>query len=554
MNWKKHFSLLADEWMAEYSCQTPQAALSRQAPLTRHGGKGVFVFPWNDGASPSIDAALFGMHQRLCEKFPTLAVIGDKRTLEAAPRGGSYILCSPSYPEVSLVALRSASWVISADPFVTALVRGWDIPCYDLALESPAAIPAGENQIYQWLELERSHFAQPRPAVAKKGEAEFGICAVADSKFIGFFFGLVENLLQVCDVPWRIYLLALDEKAKELALKQYPNLPITVFLASEVWDPVEWKEFQHKPIADRAYASKPRALLAASRQMGSKPLFFSDVDIHFFQSPLELRREFGDHKLLFMPQWSDVFAWARFHGMFNSGLVGVLPGGEGFLNWWADMCVPFCRVEMEKGYFTDQVFLDMGLWHFPQIGVYRGMDHNVAPWNRKTLGVHRTTRASAGMQLKDGRAVKSFHAAGPDSSGYFELKFAWDQVVSFFSVLENPDSLSPLYKNTLDQQLVHWPALREAIEVRANWARRLRKKASATTPKDIEALLSSSGKATTSWLRKLENVAQSLIGLIRQGHPSDNVSSEEQKLLVGIQQKFAFANPEQTLHTASRTR
>lgn len=529
MTWKTQLSALAEEWCAAYSFQTPTEALRHRPLITRHGAKGVVVFPDADAGFTANE--LFAMVEELNASVPTMALLSDARHLESAPAAGSRILYCPDYPEVALAAIRSASWVVSLDNFVSQMCAQLGIPCLNAqnwrtALRTPTA-PVPVNRI-------------------TAGTPEFGICAVADSKFIGFFFGLVENLRQVTkgqtkSVPWKIFLLALDERAKELALAQYPDLPMTVYLASEVWPTDDWDRYQHKPIAERAYASKPRALLQALKSLKGAPLFFSDVDIHFTESPHLLRSQFGDHRLLFMPQWSDVFAWARFHGMFNSGLMGVLPGGEPFLEWWADMCVPFCRVEMDKGYFTDQVFLDMGMWHFSQIGVYREMDHNVAPWNRKTLGVYRPGRASGELRLKDHRVVKSFHAAGPDTDGFFELKFAWDQVVSFFSVIENSDALQPLYRNTLDQQLAHWPQLAESIALRERWRRRLRMSAKATTPDYVRSLLGSAARRTDGVLKTAENVMRALLAPFRSGSPVDNVSKEDQRILVDIQQRFAFS-------------
>lgn len=547
MNWKTTFASLAEEWCAEFSYSKPQEALRHMRPITRHGTKGVLVFPseFDGKLSPR---QLYECHAELEKNFPTLALVLDAKQLQDAPAMGNRILCCPDYPEVALAAIRSASWVISFDPFVAQIAKELGVVCFTPGSSQSGAQALGwdtngiaasvQGWVHRLKQVPAGNFLAAQPA----GAPEFGICAVADSKYIGFFFGLVENLLQVSQVPWKIHLLALDEKAKELALKQYPQLPISVSLASEVWPEKAWQMYQSKPIAERAYASKPHAVLEALKTFKGAPLYFCDVDLHFAESPATLNKEFGKHQLLFMPQWSDVFAWARFHGMFNAGFIGVLPGGERFIKWWEEMCLHFCRVEMEKGYFTDQVFLDMGLWHFPEIGVYRAMDQNVAPWNRKTLGVYRPGRASGELRLKDNRVVKSFHAAGPDTEGFFQLKFAWDQVVSFFSVLQEPDELRPLFSNTLDQQLVNQPELQQAIQVRAQWSRRLRRPAAEQSPSYIRNVLSPAGKSFSAFLQRVEKIWESVRSVIGHLPPPDSVSREEQRILVDIQQRFAFAS------------
>jgi hypothetical protein len=555
MKWKTCFSTLAKEWGAELGQSGTHEALRRSSAVTRHGTKGVVVFPGVDVA-PVTPATLFEICEKLNQGVPTLALVCDPAHFQASPRAGSRVLFCPDYPEVALAALQSASWVVSFDPYVTQLCSELGIHCYsNSSARSEWALPWKDSvdaTARLWAENLVSVSAPAAIENMPQGTAAYGVCAVADSNFISFFFGLVENLLRVTEQPFHIFLLALDERAKELAQKQYPKLPMTVFLASDVWPEADWKEYQHKPIAERAYASKPRAVLEGLRRMQGAPLFFADVDIHFFESPYQLASEFKNDNILFMPQWSDVFAWARFHGMFNSGLMAVKQGAEPFLQWWADMCVPFCRVEMEKGYFTDQVFLDMGLWHFPKIGIYRAMDQNVAPWNRKTLGVYRAGQASGTLRLKDHRPVKSFHAAGPDSDGYFQLKFAWDQMVSFFSVIEDSDQLNPLFRNTVDQQRLHWPELDNAIEVRARWNHRLRRRTPALTAEYVNHLLTPSEKSRTAWLTKIERLGRSFVSLFRRQPSTDNISKEEQRQLICIQQRFAFAGVSDESKAVSR--
>ena len=286
---------------------------------------------------------------------------------------------------------------------------------------------------------------------------------MADQKYVPFFHGLVENLLAVHSGKLEIHLLAIGDGVKEEVRNRYPDVDIRIYDAADVWSPEEQAQLATRPIGIQAMTAKPRILLKALEQNGHGPVYLTDLDVFYYRSPHRLAEAFDDANVLLFPQWSDRFTWSRLHGSINGGLVGARRGAEAMLSWWSGLCFDRCDFDLANGYFGDQVYLELAPIYFRNVQVYRGFDENVAPWNRRTLGVTTCNGRPWPLKIHGGKYVGSFHAAGPDDSGIFELKFCWDQLVAFFTV-DEPDAIAPLFENVLDQQREHWVELNRLLK------------------------------------------------------------------------------------------
>jgi hypothetical protein len=152
-------------------------------------------------------------------------------------------------------------------------------------------------------------------------------------------------------------------------------------------------------------------------------------------------------------------------------MIYVAPGAETFLSWWAEVCRDYYNRDARRGYFVDQGVLDLASAYFDGIRVYRGGDENVARWNLATLGIDRP--------LDESRApIGSYHAAREDALGYFAAKAAWDQMVTFYSNLEDARRFPSLYLNVLAGQRRTWKRAR-----RLHFAERLGEVLAARAPR-----------------------------------------------------------------------
>jgi len=102
------------------------------------------------------------------------------------------------------------------------------------------------------------------------------------------------------------------------------------------------------------------------------------------------------------------------HGIYNLGFLGVRPSLEGqrFLKWWTHRLLHFCYADIPEGLFTAQRWVDLAPVYFPDLGIVRDPQYNVATWNvnrRKATGT-----APYGI-LVENRPLCFFHFSGVDS-------------------------------------------------------------------------------------------------------------------------------------------
>jgi hypothetical protein len=410
--------------------------------------------------------------------IPSENADSDRKKLQALRSEGN----------VLVLARKEQDLRCGAEPGVWTLLAPQQHALYEWVLQKAARIvaPGLEEEGPAQLPSER-HSSSGSLAE----DAHFAFCCVADTQYVPFFFALVENLKAVHPGTLEIHLLAADAHAATLVRAQYPNEPnLRIYEMKDVWEPAEWERIASRPLSLQALSSKPRILLKARENSEAQAIFLLDLDIYFFRSPSRLNACFGKAHTLFFPQWSDRFTWARLHGVLNSGMVGARKGAEPLLKWWSEACWISCELNVETGRFGDQAFIDQALCYFDGIRIYRELDEDVAPWNSQTLNLQ---WSNASLTLADGRPVGSYHAAGPDSKGVFELKYAWDQVCALFSVITDPNESRALFRNTLEQQRRHWPDLDRALRIKSLFENRTRLPVAHTTPDWAERAVTPEG-------------------------------------------------------------
>jgi hypothetical protein len=466
-------------------------------PLTRRKDLTVFV----PVGEPELD------HRKLTEAQtigPVLTVVPYGHPVPAAAKPGAWTLTLPRHGAFLETVLGHAAKLVSPDPAMHALA-------------------------------EKCRAALAEKAVSDENE-NFAFCCVADQQYLPFFFGLVENLRAVHRGPLEIHLLALENGVRELVKTQYPTLPLSIYQLEDIWSAEELAHLKKRSIGSQAYTSKPRVLLHARRKSSASAVFLLDLDMYFFRDPAHLNLAFGDSHTLLFPQWSDRFTWARLHGCVNSGMVGARKGAESLVSWWSRACLIRCDMNVEQGFFGDQGFLDQALVLFRGVQIYRDWDEDVAPWNRETLDA---AWGELGLVVGGDKPVGSFHAAGPDADGIFETKYAWDQIITLFSVLADPDECRPLFLNTLEQQRRHWPGLDRALRLRQLVGARLKMRTNHVTPEWTRDVTRGVGAAILSAL----DAAHARYAKWRGHAPAFDVDNDRWVAL----QRLTLFNPDQLL-------
>jgi hypothetical protein len=99
-------------------------------------------------------------------------------------------------------------------------------------------------------------------------------------------------------------------------------------------------------------------------------------------------------------------------GTFNLGFIGLSAHDQtrDFLTWWQRRLYDGCTREVEKGYFTDQKWIDFVPSFFPEHEVIREPGYNVAYWNLH----ERQVTFEGGHFLANGQPLRFFHFSGVD--------------------------------------------------------------------------------------------------------------------------------------------
>jgi len=99
-------------------------------------------------------------------------------------------------------------------------------------------------------------------------------------------------------------------------------------------------------------------------------------------------------------------------GTYNLGFLAVRrqPSLDAFLSWWQARLENQCVVEIERGLFVDQKWIDLAPGLFPGVSVLRHEGYNVAYWNL----AQRTVKTAGQGYTVNGQPLRFFHFSGYD--------------------------------------------------------------------------------------------------------------------------------------------
>lgn len=178
-------------------------------------------------------------------------------------------------------------------------------------------------------------------------------------------------------------------------------------------------------VTELSTALKP-TLIEALLDRGAGSVMYLDPDIEVFAPLDDLFEAAADHDIVLTPHvlapvprdglLVDEEAFLR-AGQFNLGFIAVGAGGRPFLRYWGERTRLFAIVDCDRGYFTDQRWVDAVPALFDHV-VVRDRGCNVAYWNlhERELAVD-----ADGRWWVDGGALRFFHYSGHDAAEPFRL-------------------------------------------------------------------------------------------------------------------------------------
>ena len=118
-------------------------------------------------------------------------------------------------------------------------------------------------------------------------------------------------------------------------------------------------------------------------------------------------------------------------GAYNLGFIGIsrTPESSAFLAWWQQRLYDHCVVDLPRGLFVDQRWVDLVPGLFEGVAILRDPGLNVAYWNV----AHRTVVLAANGYEVDGSRLCFFHFSGydpldPDRLSCHQNRFRVDQL------------------------------------------------------------------------------------------------------------------------------
>ncbi|HEX7808698.1 MAG TPA: glycosyltransferase, partial [Thermoanaerobaculia bacterium] len=101
-------------------------------------------------------------------------------------------------------------------------------------------------------------------------------------------------------------------------------------------------------------------------------------------------------------------------GTYNLGFLAVArdPQLGSFLNWWKEKLEFQCVVDIARGLFVDQKWIDLAPGLFARVNILRHDGYNVAYWNLR----QRTVAIDDGNATVNGEPLRFFHFSGVDPS------------------------------------------------------------------------------------------------------------------------------------------
>lgn len=407
---------------------------------------------------------------KLRRREPVLFCAYSEYALERGGEPGPGTLFAPRSPQAYLAALLSARYLVSFDLALARVGSQNGVPTLFITDDEVSANAARAFGISvgdicpQTIDDFAANVPRRAPPLRTAETAlPLNVACIADRHYLPYFVGLVENLRQVHQGPLRIHLLALDDYVADFFRDKAVPFDLTVHETAELWTEEELWQLLRRPMAPRAYTCKSRLLRKVLR-MRNEPVFYYDLDIFFYRSPVHLVSALDKKNVLIFPTFNDELSDARIYGAADGGALLVKPGSERFLEWWAQLCLERCHFRPATDYFVDQGYLDLAPIYFDDVGIYRGGDESISIWHARTLNVHYPSDRPWQPRTRAGDAG-SLHAAKVDQLGIFETKFGWDQVCHFFNPVDLVSDHSPLFSDTILQQKNHWPRMKRAYYV-----------------------------------------------------------------------------------------
>jgi glycosyltransferase involved in cell wall biosynthesis len=180
-----------------------------------------------------------------------------------------------------------------------------------------------------------------------------------------------------------------------------------------------WFHFKYT-ILELSTAVKPFALELLFEKYGLDNVLYFDPDIKLYSHLRVVSSALESHNIALTPHLTGLLHDDRRpaeldilrSGAYNLGFIAVRRSAETqrFLKWWQARLYDQCVVDLAKGLFVDQRWIDLAPGLFDGVDVIRDPGYNVAYWN---IGHRQITKGPQGYTVH-GAPLCFFHFSGFD--------------------------------------------------------------------------------------------------------------------------------------------
>lgn len=180
-----------------------------------------------------------------------------------------------------------------------------------------------------------------------------------------------------------------------------------------------WFHFKYT-ILELSTAVKPYALKFLFHRYQLERLIYLDPDVKIYGTMRPLLDMLSQDSIILTPHLTEALddqlrpseLDILRSGSYNLGFIALSASAETtrFLNWWKAKVYDQCVVDLARGLFVDQRWVDLVPGLFEGVRILREPGYNVAYWNLKHRHVERTESG----WLVNGRPLCFFHFSGFD--------------------------------------------------------------------------------------------------------------------------------------------
>ena len=200
----------------------------------------------------------------------------------------------------------------------------------------------------------------------------------------------------------KCFILCFDEQSKVLIDKNVHSQNIITVTLDEI---PGGEKIADRPIAQKAFASKPFLMKWAIENQGFDKVIYLDSDTWFINDPGFLFNYLDYNDILLVPyvlesnfsidNWELITRNVQSTGYYNAGFIGSNRRATKFLDWWSNRCLYGTHTDYYEEIHGDQKYLNWVPSLFSQVYILRNYGINVKHFSTQFGPLSRASDSSA---------------------------------------------------------------------------------------------------------------------------------------------------------------